>query len=531
MRKVVVVDDEKWIRKGLIQSIPWERFDFKLVGEAGDGHEAYALAMAEKPDLLFLDMRMPGLDGKQLIGMLNRELPGMLTIVVSGYSDFEYTKEAIRHNAYEYLLKPVKKDELYAVLEKAEAELQRRESALRREQAERQEDWLQRAVYRSEADWTDDSGTLEAELPPEWTGGELLMLVGRQDAFRESLEPQRLSRLVRDQLDRSRPFLFGGAWTYMLASAPDASREIVLALNAASFRQEELDRLNQTLQQVFKQAGSGTYSFGVSRRKPGGLRLRPMYLEAQAALKSRRLGESASLLSADRKKPPSARDYPQELENAFLLSLQMGGGDLAWREFERLFAVLSADTVTVDDLQRSAFLLVHSIDKQLRAKHTLLQDICGGSSTVYTGMIEVRHDAASVKRIFAEEIIPRVLAFYGRSCEKQGEKVVREIRQLIESHYAQPLSLQQIAGSHYMNTDYLSRLFKKTTGQNFVDYMTDYRINKAKEWLRLPGYKNYEIAQKVGYEDYRYFSQIFKKRTGMTIGEYRSAAGVAEYET
>lgn len=67
----------------------------------------------------------------------------------------------------------------------------------------------------------------------------------------------------------------------------------------------------------------------------------------------------------------------------------------------------------------------------------------------------------------------------------------------------------------------MSRLFKKTTGHTFVDYLTDYRIHKSIELMKVPAYKNYEIARMVGYDDYRYFSQIFKKKTGKTIGEYR----------
>ncbi|MBW7460311.1 AraC family transcriptional regulator, partial [Paenibacillus sepulcri] len=132
-----------------------------------------------------------------------------------------------------------------------------------------------------------------------------------------------------------------------------------------------------------------------------------------------------------------------------------------------------------------------------------------------------RNDAASVKAVFTREIIPAVLHYYEQQGDNQGEKIVREVERLIQTHYDQTLSLQQIAESRYLNPDYLSRLFKKTTGSNFVDYLTDTRIRKSIELLQIPGYKNYEIAQLVGYEDYRYFSQIFKKKTGKTIGDYR----------
>lgn len=162
MRRVMIVDDEKWIRRGLIQSISWNEWGLELVGEASDGAEGYEMALIKKPDLLFLDMRMPGLDGKQLLAMLSQEVPDLLTIVISGYSDFEYTKEAIRHKAFDYLLKPVKKDELAAVVEKALLELDRREAEKLKTSRVQGEDWLRQllqggkeGIFRSVqlADW------------------------------------------------------------------------------------------------------------------------------------------------------------------------------------------------------------------------------------------------------------------------------------------------------------------------------------------------------------------------------------------
>src|SRR5690606_8540746 len=99
--------------------------------------------------------------------------------------------------------------------------------------------------------------------------------------------------------------------------------------------------------------------------------------------------------------------------------------------------------------------------------------------------------------------------------------IVREVQQLINQHYNQMPMLQQIANQFDMHPDYLSRLFKKVTGKSFVDYLTDIRIQQAKHLLQKTNYKNYEIAKMVGYEDYRYFSQIFKRKTGQTIGKFK----------
>ncbi|GFZ92010.1 AraC family transcriptional regulator [Paenibacillus marchantiophytorum] len=522
MRKVVIVDDEKWIRRGLIRSIPWDQFDLKLVGEAGDGEEAYAIALAEKPDLLFLDMRMPGLDGKQLIGMLNRDVPDVLTVVVSGYSDFEYTKEAIRHKAFEYLLKPVKKEELVAVLEKALAELQRRDDEKRSVQVESREDWFRRIVYQADASLEAREDAAEVALPEGWFFGETYVVVGQPDAFRDGSESiNKVIPLLREHVHRSQPFLCKGTCQFVVTAAPDARQELVMAIVGEQLNQEDFSKFLHSVRSVLEQSGIGSYSFGISSQQPDAHSLRHSYAEAGQALKRKKLHTTGKVIFADNDKNVQLAAYPQEKENAFLLALQMGSRDGVQQEFDKLFAAISGDDVTVDYLQRGAMLLVHSIEKQLRGTETRLEEACGVTSLVYTERIKRRNDAASVKYIFAEEIIPSVLAYYLRSNEKQGEKIVRGIQKLIETHYDQPLSLHQIADSHYMNTDYVSRLFKKTTGQNFVDYLTDFRIHKSKELLKLSSYKNYEVAQMVGYEDYRYFSQIFKKKTGMTIGEYR----------
>lgn len=527
MRKVVIVDDEIWIRRGLIQSIPWDRFGFRLVGEAGDGEEAHRIALAEKPDLLFLDMRMPGLDGKQLLGMLHRDLPDLLTIVISGYSDFEYMKEAIRQKAFDYLLKPVKKDELVSVLERAVVKMSQQETKKRIVQFDSKEDWLQRVLYHTVTDPEAHENEEEMPLPEGWSFGETYVMVGQRDIFRDGCEPNKLVGQLRELLTRNQPFLFGGEWNFVVTTAPDANREFVIVIVGERLQLEEMNKLCQIVQRLLKQLEMGSYSLGISLKKKDAHYLRRAYLEAGQALKKKRLGVSGTVLLADNDMSKQRVNYPQEMENAFLRSLQMGNKEGAQQESDMLFAAISEDSMTVDHLQRSAFLLVHSIEKQLRGTESRLEEVCGKNPQMFTEMIQHRNDAAAVKRIFDEEIIPSVLAYYKRSRENQGKKIVRMIQNMIENNYDQPLSLHQIAERHYMNTDYVSRLFKKTTGHNFVDYMTDFRINKSKELMRLSTYKNYEIARMVGYEDYRYFSQIFKKKTGMTIGKYRIAEETA----
>jgi two-component system, response regulator YesN len=523
MHKVMIVDDEKWIRRGLIQSIDWERFGLELAGEAGDGEEAYEMALAVKPELLFLDMRMPGLDGKQLLGLLKHALPQTVTIVVSGYSDFEYTKEAIRQKAYDYLLKPVKKEELSAVLDKAVRELERRSQEQRTGPAGAEE-WLSRYLLHS-GDSVQPSGKVDEWMPPEdWQAGDYAVTVCRPDVFLDTWEEARAVKpLLLEQLERHRPFLLGGGFLCTATSSPGDPRETVIAFCASRLGQPELNQLYQVMQAATRRAGDGSYSFGFSRIKRDPLFLGEAYREARQALRSRRLSASACALFFD-ESPSAAMSvaYPLEHENALWLALQSGNGEAAALEFDRWLEACVKSSFTVEQLQHNTVVLIHAMNKQLQMKGCLLEEICGQKLSDLTEMVLRRNDAASVRKLFAQELFPAVLSHHRRSSEKQSEMIVAELRKLIETQYDRPLSLHQIAGSRYMNPDYLSRLFKKATGTNFVDYLADVRIRNAKDLMRMSNYKNYEIAQKVGYEDYRYFSQIFKKKVGMTIGEYRS---------
>lgn len=119
MRKlynVRIVDDEKWMRKGIINAIQWEKLGLRLVAEASRAKEALEQALREKPHIILMDMRMPGMSGIELMKQIKDDLPSTKVMIISGYSDFEYTREAIIHNVYRYILKPIEKEELNKVM-------------------------------------------------------------------------------------------------------------------------------------------------------------------------------------------------------------------------------------------------------------------------------------------------------------------------------------------------------------------------------------------------------------------------------
>jgi two-component system response regulator YesN len=522
MRQVMIVDDERWIRRGLIQSIPWDELGIELAGEAGDGGDAYDMVLEKKPDILFLDMRMPGLDGKQLLGLLRRELPELLTIVVSGYSDFEYTKEAIRNRAFDYLLKPVKKEELTSILKKALAKLDEQEALKSKSFRDSRENWLLNVLFHQEQSPSQEL-SIVPPLPDSWLDKEAMLLIAVPDLHCDCYDTQHVANQLQKKLIQEKGFYMGGAWDFAITTVPGGTGEIVISVVAELLKLNEVQHLIITIKNLLIQQGKASYSIGISDRTDDVRAMPQAYKQAKQSLSGKKLGTAGVLLHPSPATGNLLTNYPQDKEDVLLLTLQLGNEGASVTEFNRFYQAIAADGMTVDYLQQSAAMLVHSLERQLHASQTSLEELSGRGPLSYMEMFQLRKDAVSIRAIFEAHILAPIIAYYGRPGANQGERIVREIQKLIEVHYAQPLSLQQIAESRFLNPDYLSRLFKKTTGHNFVDYITEYRIAKSIEFLKLSNYKNYEIAKKVGYEDYRYFSQIFKKKIGMTIGEFRDS--------
>ncbi len=171
--------------------------------------------------------------------------------------------------------------------------------------------------------------------------------------------------------------MFGGEWNFVVTTSPEANWEFVITIDGERLQLEEMNKLCQLVQRLLKKLEMGSYSLGIGLKKEDAHYLRRAYLEAGQALKKKRLGVSGTVLWADNDMSKQRVNYPQEKENAFLLSLQMGNKEGAQQESDMLFAAISEDSMTVDHLQRSAFLLVHSIEKQLRGTENRLEEVCG----------------------------------------------------------------------------------------------------------------------------------------------------------
>ncbi len=409
MLKVFLVEDEAIIREGFRDIIPWQQYGYVFAGEAADGEQALPLIRSTEPDVLITDIRMPFMDGLVLSRLVSRELPDTKIIIISGYDDFEYARQALRIGVEQYLLKPVTKAMLIRTLvevkEKIESEREKKEfSGNLRLETQRQEIFPEPPQNRTQ--------------PENHSPGK---------------EPDtRFSQAEQEKSDQEAP------WKAQLAKEEQDLRSLDMAkLDSAALRE-------------FLQSGM------------------PEEIRQFAA------------------------DYVKSLRDA---------------ADSRLFCQYIMLNVR--------FLAIAYVE-ELGCTQTDLLD----------GLAVMEMTGRAVSRSELEEyiagVLERVIRLREREAKNQHRGVISGALAFIGEHYAEEsLSLKDVARFTNVSASYLSAVFSQEMGQTFVEYLTQKRMEKAKELLRRTDKRTAEIANETGYRDPHYFSFVFRKTQGCTPRDYR----------
>jgi len=406
MYKLLIADDEPLEREGLelmIERMLPEQF---RVFHAENGRSAIEQVEQQRPDIVFMDIKMPGIHGLEAIAEIRKTYPSMKIVILTAYDYFTYAKEAISLGVNEYLLKPVKKEQIVAVLNKLTAEIAA-EKKLRETELETREK-LAQLYALSETTFT-------------------LFLMERIDDFDvKQATPIELNK--------------GFALAVQLESVPK--------------QKEKLEQLRD----YAKSMGD--------------------------CLCSPLVGHHFALFfqttdDTEEKTIPFAQRLLKQLEKLAQTSIKMGIGTIQ---------------SGVDGLKQSykeAALALYYLPSFSRVQHI--------------------HDVPLTENV--EPINPLAIETH--------QSMIEQVEAFLHENYYRDLSLEEVAESVHLTPHYFSKLFKKQTGQTFIDYVTTLRIEKAKELLRDERLNIKEVCYDVGYKDPNYFSRVFKKWTNLTPKEYR----------
>ncbi|AIQ47395.1 hypothetical protein R70723_16985 [Paenibacillus sp. FSL R7-0273] len=512
MFKVLLVDDEVFVRKGLLALIPWESLKFSIVGEADNGAEAMELIQQLEPDLVITDIRMPILDGLELVRSVKEAFfPDPMFIIISGYHDFKYAQQALRYGVHDYILKPIDEEEMSATLRKLSYSLGRKKFP-----ALTNDDLTSSAILEAlvQGDFhEEDADPFAAALGLEGESG-FLYAVTEIHGHLQDKQPtlkqlqsviQSLERIdTRVPVHEQQPGRFG----MLLCTSRIQGGETGLMLHLEQLRAGLAEQLNISLSLYAGNPVDTLTAVNLS------------FKEANEAARHKYAETSGVIMySAVKEKSLYVFDMSPALTNRLITQLEEG---------------------SMDDYLDT----VNSMFRQFQEQRFTSQAVTGSLSRCMTGILSVIKDMDGsedeilrLKELAERDIelwslqmlkdhfilaVQEAADYIGRLRKAHSLSGIKPIKQYIDTHYTENISLKSIAAEFYMNAVYLGRLFRKTYGVYFNDYLLELRVGEAKKLLRQSDLRIYEIAGKVGFQSSDYFVTQFEKLEHVSPTEYRN---------
>lgn len=520
--KVVIADDEPLILRSLRAAIPWQELQLTIVGEARNGEQALALAREHKPHLLISDIRMPTLDGIAMMKQVMEEQPRTIFIFVSGYGEFEYARDALRQGAFDYLLKPIDHEELTGMIVRAVEKLNRQRSTqLENEQLLHSVQALSMlARERMLAELIEGTPRPLSQL--HWLESSKLdqpyyMVVVQLDpkvsAYRNwSPDERQLWAFAVRNIIEEWSGRYGG-----LVVFPFHSGEWVLLFPDASV--EAKRELGAELTQVVGVYAKLSCYVGISGTVAGLDKLSGAYEAAIEALNRKFFAESRRVFLEEELTGSSAEPfpYPRELEIKLAQYAQLLDLNGFSEGLKELRAYLERNVLTKS--QADGVMAGMAAGLYRRFEHAAVPDGCS-LPELLARLLEAQTPdewIGALRQAFGE----LMKAGLERPSKEDAQSMIDKAIRYMEARYANDLGMEEVSQIAGLSISQFCALFKGVTGYTFLEYLTQYRMEKAKYILRHTEVKVYQIAPLVGYQDPKYFTQVFKRTTGLTPSEYR----------
>ncbi|MFV0342536.1 MAG: response regulator [Anaerocolumna sp.] len=516
--KLLIVDDEMQIRTGLEQGINWSEMGFTDVFTAQNGVEALELCNRYKTELIITDIRMPGIDGIELSRRIMRNYQLVEIIILSGYSDFKYAKEAIKLGAFDYLLKPININELLESVQRAKDSIMQKFHATKNMEAYQQinrERELQQLILNKDKIAREDEKKLCDYLTINYKK-ELVAGICSVDKIKD----KNIEQLII-YLETYLSEIFKGYGVDILFWNKENLFFIMEVFTEAELERKkkkltiELLNLNKILKNQFDNTVSVVFSF-----KGDIDQIITLFNQCDNSLKHRLYkGKEMIISRADITEYKQIPISPIEVEEI--------------REHIRRFDYTNIHLYLQNIFNRLKEMNITSVDfvkgTCLELKNILIATVLDKGVDVESIFEYNRDWINDIPNYYTlQEYFEWIDNLYYIIFEgltqllgKHHSRVIVQAVDYISNHYGENINLESTAEYANKSKNYFSYLFKKEMGVSFVEYLNNIRVEQAKKLLDSTDEMTYEISEKVGYSDYKYFSSVFKKVTGMSPIQYR----------
>ena len=539
MLKTFLAEDEIVVRENIKKMVPWEQYGFELVGEASDGEMALPLIKKLKPDLLITDIKMPFMDGLTLCKVVKKEFPDIKIVILSGYDDFNYAKEAIGIGVEDYLLKPITKNAFLERLCEIRSRYEHEKS--QREYYEQFHREMQEYEQNSSRDFFEGliSGTMDMgemyeradKLGLDIVAEAYNILIftlesenaaaGQSETYSE-WEARALEKIEGLFADHSYAMLF---------------RNNVFSYGVLVKEQKDNPGKNtrdcvESIREILSDAPAGQPWFIAAGELVERLsNMKHSYNTAAQTYARRYLYDGHILYYRDLKEEELAKD-----DGRYLKKVDINAMDPAIIQ-KFLGSGLKEET---GNFVRDYF---HAIGKEpmtsmvfrsyviLNVRFSVLSFLnrmgyCASALEESDTEDALEQGGASMEAAmaYAEKILQKAIEIRDENSGNKNRDILEHSIEYIKTHYMdENMSLNAVAQVANISANHFSALFSQNIGQTFIEYLTGIRMEHAKELLRCTGKRASEIALEVGYKDSHYFSYLFKKTQGMTPSDYRKA--------
>ncbi len=533
MYKVVLVEDETVIREGIRDNIPWEEHGFSFVGEAGDGEMALSVIRQTKPDLLITDVKMPFMDGLSLCKIVSEEFPKMKIIIISGYDDFEYARQAINIGVDQYLLKPITKMNLKKALEEIREKLELENGP--------QDYQVQYTNEMKEYEQFERRHFFEKILEGEFSVMEIYDEAGKLGIdltasaynllFFTIKEKSRLSEEIQEQFEESMDEIIQFVLRYpqYVLFRWNVNAYGVLVKAEESTITDLITRLVDKLSQVCESDTSiEQWYISLGKQVERLSLLAESYQTANHHMAYRFLVNDEHILSAETlekylgsSEEPNLNAVDSAKMNPDIIRDFLSQGDKS-----EIADFVASYVGGIKDALRSNMFRDYVV---LNIRFTVIAyaEGHGSSQEELSNLMEREYSDMHLKAEEVEEyfidMLSAALTIRDRESDVLSNRVLHRAMEYVDKNFEnEDISLNEVAAKVNVSPSYLSTVFSQNAEKTFIEYVTGKRMEKAKKLLKTTDMSSGEIAAKVGYKDPHYFSFVFKKTQGMSARDYRT---------
>jgi two-component system, response regulator YesN len=509
--KVLIADDEENIRTALEKVIDWNSIGAYVCACAYNGKDALEKIKKYLPDILLMDIRMPGESGLEVIQQIKETNPEIRAIILSGYDDFSYAQQAISFGAVNYLLKPSPPEQILSAVDEVCRKI-RAERAQAQKNSETEHQVLQNQKELHDKTVAEIVLTHNEQLAVQ-KAKEIGFPIGNSQFCIVISPPEHILFF-----EQQKKYIIQSLENIFTCQTACLAEDIVVIVagdvtEEKALVQKQLLKLKSEVSHLFNitlsiAVGNNAQNFGdIYQSYEDALKIRGMFFF---------LGTDF-VMFYDSIYSKASGVYPTETEKEIFSFIEQRNLAKCMEEIGLFFSQVADKSENKAEIVQSVIVLLLTTYRFILQFHIETQAVFDNPF----GVFEEIQRSKSIK-----ELEEKIMFIFGRviaalNSGKTGNDLVDAVVNYIQRKYGEDISLSSAAQEAGITPAYLSTLFKQTMGQSFVDYLSTVRIEKACELLKESKLKTYEIAYRVGFQDEKYFTKVFKKLTGISPSEFK----------